>query len=445
MAKILVVDDEPKMALLAASALEDAGHSLTVCHDGQAAIKALENDSFDIVVTDLKMPPPDGLEVLREARHRSPETGVILMTAYATAESAVTAMKSGAYDYLIKPFSLDELTLLVSRFLEASRARRLNEQLAADYEAIAVGEFVGNAPSVQQLFGLIDKVAKRDSIVLLTGESGTGKELVANMIHKRSPRAGGPFIALNCAALSETLLESELFGHEKGAFTGAIKRKPGRFELADGGTLFLDEIGEVSPAMQAKLLRVLELGQFVRVGGTETLHSNARIIAATNRNLKTAIEHGVFREDLYFRLSVFPIAIPPLRERSEDVPHLAEYFLRRHGYRHGALDSACRDLLRSYPFPGNVRELKNIIERAFILADGEPISPDLLGIEPEETSIGIGAGGLGEAERRIIVDALNQAGGNKTKAAQSLRITRRRLYSRMKIFRIESEPDGTFK
>lgn len=445
MAKILVVDDEAKMAMLVSSTLEDAGHVVSVFHAGDVAVNSLANESFDLVITDLKMSPVDGLEILRETRRLSPDTGIILMTAFATAESAVEAMKNGAYDYLIKPFSLDELTILVDRYLENRRTKVLNEQLNADYENLAVGEFIGESAGVRQLFAMIDKVAKRESTVLLLGESGTGKELVANMIHKRSPRASGPFIALNCAALSETLLESELFGHEKGAFTGAVKRKPGRFELAQGGTLFLDEIGEISPSMQAKLLRVLELGQLVRVGGTETLHSDARIVAATNRNLQSLMERGTFREDLFFRLSVFPIAIPPLRERREDIVPLAAYFLKRHGYLHGALSKACSDLLCSYPFPGNVRELKNIVERAVILADGDPLTPDLLGIQADEQVTEYESGGLNDTERRMIVEALNQAGGNKTLAAESLRITRRRLYSRMKIYGIASGPDGTFK
>ncbi len=433
------------MALLVASTLEDAGHSLTVHGSGTEALQAIANIDFDLIITDLKMPPPDGLEILRQAKSKSPDTGVILMTAYATAESAVTALRNGAYDYLIKPFSLDELTMLVGRFLDSRRVSVLNEQLAADYESVAVGEFVGNSPGIQELFGMIDKVAKRDSTVLLLGESGTGKELIATMIHKRSARSSGPFIALNCAALSETLLESELFGHEKGAFTGAVKRKPGRFELAHGGTLFLDEIGEISAAMQSKLLRVLELGQFVRVGGTETLKSDARIVAATNRDLKAAISGGSFREDLYYRLSVFPISIPPLRARAADIPQLAEYFLRRLGYKRGPLDPDCVKLLQSYPFPGNVRELKNIIERALILADGDTITPPLLGIEADEETLETSGGGLNDAERRMIVDVLNQAEGNKTRAAELLKITRRRLYSRMKIYEIQSGPDGTFK
>ncbi len=445
MAKILVVDDEAKMAMLVSSALEDAGHSVSVFNSGEMAVNALAVEPFDLVITDLKMSPPDGLEILKQTRQIAPDTGVILMTAFASAESAVIAMKNGAYDYLIKPFSLDELIILVDRYFENRRTKVLNEQLVADYEHFSVGEFIGKSEGVQQLFAMIEKVAKRESTVLLLGESGTGKELVANMIHKRSPRISGPFIALNCAALSETLLESELFGHEKGAFTGAIKRKPGRFELAHGGTLFLDEIGEISQSMQAKLLRVLELGQFVRVGGTETLHSDARIVAATNRDLKALMEKGTFREDLYFRLSVFPIAIPPLRERREDIISLAEYFLKRHGYGHGNLPTACCDLLQSYPFPGNVRELKNIVERAIILADGDPLSPDLLGIQADEQVTESESGGLNDTERKMIVDALNQSDGKKTLAAEKLKITRRRLYSRMKIYGITPGPDGTYK
>ncbi len=444
MSNILVIDDEERMALLVASTLEDAGYQVTTATDGEKAAEMIGRRGFDLVITDLKMEPLDGLQILEMVKSEQPDCGVILMTAYASAESAVTAMKQGAYDYIIKPFSLDELVMLVERFLKSRRTESLNEQLRSDYERVAFGEFVGRSEGVQKLFNLVDKVAKRESTVLLLGESGTGKELVANLIHKRSPRTGGPFIALNCAALTETLLESELFGHEKGAFTGAVKRKPGRFELAAGGTLFLDEIGEISSAMQAKLLRVLELGQFVRVGGTEQLHSDARIIAATNRDLKQAMEKGDFREDLYFRLSVFPIEVPPLRDRKEDIPPLTRYFLDRLGYAHGKLSAECERLLTAYPFPGNVRELKNLIERAFILADGEEISPDLLGINAEEEISPDPSAGLVENERRMIVDALNKSAGNKTRAADILKITRRKLYSRMKIYEIKPGPDGTF-
>jgi two-component system response regulator HydG len=433
------------MATLAAGALEDAGHTVTTAESGAEGLKILRASGFDMVITDLKMDPPDGLAIVEHVGREYPDTGVILMTAFASAESAVAAMKAGAYDYLIKPFSLDELVILVNRYLESKHSRQLTEQLQEDYEQATVGEFVGSSAPVRKLLSLVDKVAKRDATVLLLGESGTGKELVANTIHKRSGRAGGAFIALNCAALSETLLESELFGHEKGAFTGAVKRKPGRFELAQGGTLFLDEIGEISAAMQAKLLRVLELGQYVRVGGTEELHSDARIVAATNRDLKAEMEQGRFREDLYFRLSVFPLEIPPLRQRSDDIEPLSNYFLTKLNYHHGRLPQDCLNLLRQYPFPGNVRELKNILERAVILADGDPISVELLGIDADEETMDRSGSGLTDIERQLIVDALNQSGGNKTKAAEILKITRRRLYSRMKIYEIRPAPDGTFR
>jgi two-component system response regulator HydG len=433
------------MATLAAGALEDAGHTVTTAESGAEGLKILRASGFDMVITDLKMDPPDGLAIVEHVGREYPDTGVILMTAFASAESAVAAMKAGAYDYLIKPFSLDELVILVNRYLESKHSRQLTEQLQEDYEQATVGEFVGSSAPVRKLLSLVDKVAKRDATVLLLGESGTGKELVANTIHKRSGRAGGAFIALNCAALSETLLESELFGHEKGAFTGAVKRKPGRFELAQGGTLFLDGIGEISAAMQAKLLRVLELGQYVRVGGTEELHSDARIVAATNRDLKAEMEQGRFREDLYFRLSVFPLEIPPLRQRSDDIEPLSNYFLTKLNYHHGRLPQDCLNLLRQYPFPGNVRELKNILERAVILADGDPISVELLGIDADEETMDRSGSGLTDIERQLIVDALNQSGGNKTKAAEILKITRRRLYSRMKIYEIRPAPDGTFR
>jgi DNA-binding NtrC family response regulator len=314
------------------------------------------------------------------------------MTAYGTTAGAVEAMKAGAADYLTKPLDLDEVALLVGRLLEEARIRRRAEQLAEDLESRVYDEFVGRAPRVKELFDFVSKVARTNTTVLLLGESGTGKEILARAIHKQSARAERPFVATNCASLTETLLESELFGHEKGAFTGAIRQKPGRFEVAEGGTLFLDEIGEISPGFQAKLLRALEEGEIARVGSTETIKIDVRIIAATNRDLQKLVADGRFREDLFFRLSVFPIKVPPLRERTDDIPLLIDHFLKKLGYTLGTLDSSLVTTLQSYRWPGNVREFRNVIERAVILCKSEQVDvyhlpPNLSGTQPQ-VSIG---------------------------------------------------------
>lgn len=442
MATILIIDDEPKLGLLLAGSLEDAGHTTEALTDPVAAIESIKNRPFHLVLTDLKMEPVDGMAVLAVAREQHPEMPVVMMTAFGSTTHAVAAMKAGAADYLTKPLDLDEVTLLVDRLLAEKRVQRRAEQLAEDFDQRVYDDFVGQSPPVRELFNFIDKVAKTDTTVLLLGESGTGKEILARAIHRKSKRAEFPFIAVNCASLTETLLESELFGHEKGAFTGAIKQKPGRFEVAEGGTLFLDEIGEISPGFQAKLLRALEEREITRVGSTETIKTNVRVIAATNRDLQRQVVDGLFREDLFFRVSVFPIKVPPLRDRAGDISLLVDHFLRKLGFKQKFTDKTLLNKLESYRWPGNVRELRNVLERAVILSDNGPITEDMLGFLPpsrpdEQSKAAVDtAVGLEQQEKQMIEDALQRAGGNKSKAAEILQITRRVLYTKLKKYGI---------
>lgn len=442
MSRILVIDDEPKMTMLIAASLVEAGHAVDTAGTGREAMDKLSGPEYDLVVSDIRIPAPDGMEILRWLAANRPETIVIMMTAFGDVKTAVEAMKAGADDYLIKPFPLDELLLQAKRLLDRRRTEQLKDLREKDFESLAYDEFIGNSPAAAALMALIRKVAATDTTVLITGESGSGKELVARMIHHFSARRGQPFIPVNCAALTETLLESELFGHEKGAFTGAAARKAGRFELADGGTIFLDEIGEMSSALQAKLLRVLEERRLVRVGGVEMIPIDVRLITATNRNLKEMVKAGAFREDLYFRVNVFPLAVPPLRNRLDDIPTLAGYFLQKMKFPYPELDKEVIDRLQSYHWPGNIRELKNILERAVILADREPIELDCIGLEDDDLGDGravlpIAGKSLGDAEKQLILDTLKRSDGNRTEAARLLGITRRRLYSRMKIHGLE--------
>jgi len=438
MANILVIDDEAKMTYLVEGALSDAGFNVTAVNQPSEAMRLIDNHSFDIIVTDLSMPSVSGMDILDKASRKG-DADVIVMTAYGSVETAVEAMKKGAADYIVKPFPMDELVMLCRKLIHNQKVRNLSDMLTEDIKSISYDKFIGQSKAARQMLDMISKVAASDATVLLTGKSGTGKEMAAHLIHENSPRRDNPFIPVNCAALTETLLESELFGHEKGAFTGADKRKLGRFELADGGTIFLDEIGETSPALQAKLLRVLEERRFVRVGGVDNVEVDVRVIVATNRRLKDEISAGKFREDLYFRINVFPINVPTLAERTEDIASLAEYFLKRKNYAQSGLTKDVADLLRTYSWPGNIRELKNIMERAMILAAGSQIDVEHIGIDDEvdlmplEVSEGKSTtGGLEAAEKEMIIKALEKTGGNKTEAAKMLKITRRRLYSRMK-------------
>ncbi|RKY60358.1 MAG: hypothetical protein DRP94_00795 [Candidatus Latescibacterota bacterium] len=434
MAKILVVEDEPKMAFLLEAELNDAGHRATSVTDGREAVRRVEREHFDIVITDLRMEGMDGIEVLERVKGLDPQTEVVLITAYATAQTAVEAMKKGAYDYIIKPFDIEELKLLIKKIEEKQGLLYENALLQekARREGLLVG---GRSPAMRKVLELIDKVAPTDATVLVLGESGTGKELVARRIHHTSPRRDKPLVAVHCATFPENLLESELFGYERGAFTGANRRKVGHFEYADGGTIFLDEVGELPASVQAKLLRFLQERQFTRLGGVEPVRVDVRVIAATNRDLEREVREGRFREDLFYRLNVFPIELPPLRERREDIPLLVEHFLRQRNRPPDVVSPEAMEALLAYDWPGNVRELENVIERALILAGEGRITPDLLpfgrpkaGAKVELPDEGVN---LEEVERELITQALEKAGWNKAKAAKLLGITRRRLYSRM--------------
>jgi DNA-binding NtrC family response regulator len=445
-------------------ALEAQGHSVLEARDEPEAIQHLRQSRPAVVLTDLKLPVGDGIGVLRAARELDPELQVVVMTAYGSVQDAVTAMKEGAMDFLAKPVDPDHLILMVERAIAQRRMLAdymlLKEELA---ERRGAPRIIGEDPKLRQVSQQLHRAAGTDATVLLQGESGTGKELFARALHVLSPRADGPFVAINCAAIPENLLESELFGHEKGAFTGAAMRKPGRFEIAHRGTLFLDEIGDLPLALQAKILRALEEKRFERVGGNVSLHVDARVVAATNRNLKAGVASHQFREDLYFRLSVFPITIPPLRERPGDIPILAHHFVERFSrdmikptlkLSAGALDE-----LLAYPWPGNVRELQNCIERAVILSDGDTLHPRHLNLSfrPGATSESEGrfdppgaaadpwmeidlSGTMGEAvrrvtsevERRKVQEALKQAGGSKERAAEKLQISYKMLLQKMR-------------
>ncbi|MBC7187881.1 MAG: sigma-54-dependent Fis family transcriptional regulator [Calditrichaeota bacterium] len=421
------------------AALEADGHYVAMAFDGQTALDTFAREPFDVVLCDLKMPGMDGLQVLKELKARHPGVEVILMTAYATAQTAVEAMKQGAYDYLIKPFETDELRLKVARLIEkrqlAEENVALRQELRHTFELAYV---VGRSEAMEKVYRMVQKVAPTDATVLLRGESGTGKELIARAIHELSPRADKPFVAVSCGALPESLLESELFGYEKGAFTGADRRKEGLFQAAGEGTLFLDEIGDVSLATQVKLLRVLQSHEMVPLGATRPIPVRARIIAATNRNLEEALHAGTFREDLYYRINVFPIVLPPLRERREDIPELVNHFLRKYGGPKAAIEPDALAALMHYTWPGNVRELENVVERTVIMTGGGVITradlpAHIVYSAAPSSPVEIPAAGLSleEVERSLIVKALDKAGGNKTEAARLLGVTRRRLYSMM--------------
>ena len=440
--KVLVVDDEVRNAELTALALGDAGHEVAFVHGGAAALSRLERERFEVVITDLRMPAPDGLALLGEVRRRWPETKVVLMTAYATLESARRALKDGAYDYVDKEGQFrEELQEIVARAQRESQLEAENRRLEGTVDSLRKGlaTLVGRSPALLQAVSLAERVAPTDSTVLLRGESGTGKDLFARAIHFSSPRAAGPWIKVNCGALPENLLESELFGHEKGAFTGAVRQKPGRFEDADRGTIFLDEIGELPLALQVKLLQVIEEKTFTRVGGNQPLRVSVRIIPATNRDLDGMVRERLFREDLFFRLNVFPIVLPPLRERPGDVPALVEFFLLRQGASPDRVTTAGMQELQRYRFPGNVRELENTLERALILAGSEPIGtehlsfarPEMMGAEDWVPRIPPEGLSLERLERELIIQAIELARGNKSQAARLLGLTRRTLYSRM--------------
>ncbi|MFQ5656146.1 MAG: sigma-54-dependent transcriptional regulator [Candidatus Methylomirabilales bacterium] len=444
--RILIIDDEPDMAENIGLILSRAGYSCTMCTEGPKAVVLVAEEQPDLIVTDLRMPELDGMALLDRAKEEGWEVPVIMVTGYATIEAAVEAMKKGASDFLAKPFPPEELVLKVGRALDLSRVLEENRYLRRRLEGDPrFKDIVGKSGPMQQVFAALDKVMATDSRVLITGESGTGKEVVARAIHAGSPRHDRDFFAVNCVALTESLLESELFGHEKGAFTGAISTKKGVFELADGGTLFLDEIGDTSPAFQAKLLRVVQESEFKRVGGVRRIRTDVRIISSTNQEIKKAIAGGTFREDLYYRLSVVHIHLPPLRERKEDIPLLVDHFLAKIQARIArkvtGVSAEALDLLQRYHWRGNVRELENVIERALIMAPGEEITPAELPLPVDLGQRRRGGGSLEELERELIERTLVECDWNKTEAARRMGIGRRTLYEKAARLGISLRPD----
>jgi len=445
--KILIVDDEPEHANVVAESLERVGFLCTVATSGQEAIAHLKKDRFVVVVTDLVMEPPDGMAVLKAARERDENTQVILISAYGSVENAVQAMEKGAYSFLTKPIKVEELRAKVKKAVQKNELLKEKTELRKRLDKkFGLENIIGNSEPMQKVFDLIAQVAETDVTVLITGESGTGKELVARAIHQNSPRKKFPFVALNCASLSEGLLESELFGHEKGAFTGAVASREGKFEYADGGTLLLDEIGDMPLSTQAKLLRVIEDGEVVRLGSNKPVKVDVRIISSTNRDLKEKIDEGKFREDLYFRIRVVNIDLPPLRQRREDIPLLVEHFLKElsalHNRKTPAVSSRAMDVLGAYTWRGNVRELRNCLESilvttaketldvedipAYIRGKGEVIlAPKLL------TGMS-----LEDAEKELIKGTLAKTGGNREEAARILGIGERTLYRKLKLYNL---------
>jgi two-component system response regulator FlrC len=436
MANILVVDDERSIRNFLVLALSDDGHVMTEAPDARSAIMLLRERAFDLVITDLRMPGAlDGLDVLRTVKSDQPEVEALVLTAHGTIDSAVEAMKLGAFDFLQKPLSSPaELRLVVSRALEHRRLRSMRDVVARERESLP--PLTWGDPVMEPVVRSIEKVATTNATVLLTGESGTGKEVAARTIHRQSRRSDGPFVALNCAAISEHLMESEIFGHERGAFTGATAARRGRLELAEGGTLFLDEIGELKAELQAKLLRVLQERTFERVGSSRTMSADVRWIAATNRDLTSMVQAGTFREDLYHRIAVFPIALPPLRDRKADMLPLAETLLARISADLGRpllrLEPEARKRIMRGAWPGNVRELANALERAAILSDGEIVRANDLGSTGAAPAARDDQRTMEEIERDAIRRALDQSGGNRRAAAARLGMSVRTLYDRLK-------------
>ncbi|MDA8090291.1 MAG: sigma-54 dependent transcriptional regulator [Nitrospiraceae bacterium] len=441
--KVLVVEDDKLMRISLEDALKGAGYDVLSLETGTPALDAIKQDSFDIAVTDIRLPDMDGFDIMREITGRK-DIPVIMMTAYGSIKDAVEAMKLGAFDYITKPFSLDEFLMLVERALETKRLREENIRLRRDLSrCYRAPNIVGESPEMKKVFSLIERVSASDSTVLILGESGTGKELVATTIHYQSKRKEKPLIKVNCAALPEGLIESELFGHEKGAFTGALKKKPGRFDLAEGGSIFLDEIGDIPLSTQAKILRVLQEKTFERVGGTSTLPSDARVIAATNKNLEEEVKAGRFREDLYYRLNVLPISLPPLRERTGDIPILIEFFMDKFRNRLAKdvrfSPEAFNELL-AYDYPGNVRELENIIERCVTFTEADMISkdelPSLLSGGQQIARSTLLSDVAADAEKIHIMRVLKITQGSKMKAAEILGISRKTLWEKMNSYGI---------
>jgi two-component system response regulator HydG len=448
---IIIIEDNETMRLGMVESLRREGYHVKDYDNGTDALKALKIQPVSLVITDLKMEPLDGMEVLQQVKKIHAPTEVLLVSAYGSIDTAVDAMKIGAADFLTKPFSSEELRIRVKKIISTiknhqelqnliDQNRILHEELSLPYE-----EMVGSSPAMHEVFKLVQKVADKDSSVLIQGESGTGKELIARAIHRKSLRAEKPFIKINCGALNENLLESELFGHEKGAFTGAIKQKKGRFELANKGTLFLDEIGDISSTMQIKLLRVLQEGEFERVGGEETISTDVRIITATNRDLQKLMYEDKFREDLYYRLSVIPVNLPPLRDRKEDIPELAKHFLKKVAIKFHlpikTINEQGMGLFYNYIWPGNIREFENLIERLFVICPGEEIESKIvaahIGSIQQTTKEGITIpidDALYAFEKNLLRQAMKEAGGIKNKAAKLLGLNTSTLYYKLEKF-----------
>ncbi|GAB4337127.1 MAG: sigma-54 dependent transcriptional regulator [Desulfobulbaceae bacterium] len=444
---ILIIEDEKTMRITLADALKEEGYTVYAAADGREGMTALREGTFSLVITDVRLPDLNGLDILRHVIRQGGGTMVIVMTAYGSIEDAVSAMRIGAYDYITKPFSLEEILLTVGRALDHQAAREENIRLKKELSTcFQFPNMIGESEAMQQVFSLLHRVARTDSTVLITGESGTGKELVATTIHYQSDRKDKPLVKVNCAALPEALIEAELFGYEKGAFTGAEKTKPGRFEMADGGTIFLDEIGDLPLLTQTKILRVIEERTVERLGGTKTIRVNVRILTATNKNLEKEVEAGRFREDLLFRLNVIPVHIPPLRERESDIPLLIEKFTERFNDRFGTskrFDRRAVETLMQYSFPGNVRELQNIMERCIALAEEDVITVADLPPHVMKRVKGAAAAVLplaevvAEAERSHIERILRITGGNRSRAAGILGISRKTLWEKINHHRLE--------
>jgi DNA-binding NtrC family response regulator len=449
--RILVIDDETLMREYVEEAMLRAGYTVESANSGAEGVALFTSRDYDVVITDLKMMPMDGIAVVKAITAHDPQASIIVMTAYGTIETAVEALKSGAVDYILKPFTPDAIELCVERALERARLAEENKYLRAELNApFDFGAMVGTSAAMTEVYQTVRKVADSRATVLVRGESGTGKELVARAIHFGSPRKDRPFIKVNCAALSAGILESELFGHERGAFTGAHERKIGRFELAHRGTLLLDEISEMNADLQAKLLRVLQEREFERVGGVETIQVDTRILATSNRDLEAAVTAGTFREDLFHRLNVITVRLPPLRERKEDIPALLTHFLERfkqeNARRTKGFSAAARAALLDYAWPGNVRELQNAVERAVVLADTDELSLEhfqLPGARLAAPGAGLTAGTtVADMERALILTTLEHCQQNRTRAAKLLGISVRTLRNKLKEYRGEAEEDG---